>query len=249
MLISGRKKYCKNTQCGAELNEFNTYTIRKNGRYYLEAYCKDCKSDVHKKWLQDNYGQRVNYDDILESIYSQLDDLQRKRSKIIGKKTVFKTEIHQEKKHCHICGNDYSIVEFIASLPHERGRKGHAIYDTCVKCAERSVLARLNHSKENKKEKADKENLDSIRYRKAMKKFIDKLLSSGKVEVKDITGNYSFVLNGNSCVSLKNGRPEYKREIHEVWFIYQKMLKAHFAKKNKNTWDAEIAKKFFCKDY
>lgn len=249
MLISGRKKYCKNTHCGVELNELNTYIIHKNGRYYLEAYCKDCKSDVHKKWLQDNYGQRVHYDEILESLYSKLDDLQRKRSKIIGKKTIFKTEIHQEKKHCHICGNDYSIVDFIASLPYERNRDGRVIYDTCVKCAERSVIARLNHSKENKKEKADKENLDSIRYRKAMKKFIDRLLCYGKVEVKDITGNYLFVLNGKSCISLRNGKAEYTREIHEVWFIYQKMLKVHFAKKNKNTWNSEISKKFFCKDY
>lgn len=250
MLISGRKKYCKNTHCGIELNEFNTFTIRKNGRYYLEAYCKECKSVLHKMWMRANYGKVLYHDDILTSLYSKMDDLEKKRTKIIGKRENKNNNIVvQEKKHCPICGNNYSIIEFIASLPHEMGREGRIIYDTCVKCAERSVIARLNHSKYNKKEHQEKENLDSVRYRKAMKKFIDRLLSFGKVEVKDITGNYSFVLNGNLCVSLKNGRPEYKREIHEVWFIYQKMLKAHFAKKNKNTWNAEIAKKFFCKDY
>lgn len=246
MLISGRKKHCKNPNCGKELNEFNTFTVRKSGRYYLEAYCKDCKSVLHKKWIRENYGKRIEHDSILENIYSKWNDLEKKRVKIIGKRpTIEHAKVTCEMKHCNACGNDYPVFEFIPSVSPKNWKRGRTIGDVCLKCTEVCGAASSAYTKKPKKEKVEKENLDSMKYRKSMKKFIEKLKVSGKLSIIDITGNYTFVSNDISCRSFKNGKPEYTRGICEIWFIYQKMLKAHFAEKNKKTWDAKTAKEFF----
>jgi hypothetical protein len=246
LLISGRKKYCKNVNCNKELDEFNTFVVRKNGRYYLEAYCKECKAVIHKKWIRDNYGKRIEYDSVLASIYSRWNDLEKKRVKIVGKRPSFEpVNSGHEMKHCPKCGNDYPIFEFITSVPHSRWANGRVVYDVCVKCAEIRGTASKLYVKKPKKEVIEKENLDSVRYRKAMKKFIDKLKINGQLSVIDITGNYLFISNGKMCCSIKNGKTEYTRGIYETWFIYQKMLKAHFAEKNRKTWNSNIANKFF----